>query len=190
MPGRLPRHLLAARPWRSRTGRRLHRALDAAADAARDRDRDPGRAPTHTTLEDLAMSHDRKPGIVLAELWERQSQHGNTYFSGFWGGLQVALLCDGERPHPTRPDETVVVWRLVAQEREPREGRQKPPARPPERDPGPERGNEPRSAGARPDAPGRPPRRESETARRERVAGEVATAYGLGDRDPDDTLPF
>jgi hypothetical protein len=108
---------------------------------ALDRDRDPGRAPIHAALEGLAMSHDHKPSIVLAELWERQSQHGNTYFSGFWGGLSVALLRDGERPHPTRPDETVVVWRLVAQEREPREGRQKPPARPPERDSGPGRGN-------------------------------------------------
>ena len=136
------------------------------------------------------MTYEHKPSVVLCELWERQSARSNTYFAGFWGGLQVALLRDGERPHPTRPDETVVVWRLVAQEREPREGRQKPPARPPERDPGPERGNEPRSAGARPDAPGRPVRRESETARRERVAGEVATAYGLGEGDPSDSLPF
>jgi hypothetical protein len=86
------------------------------------------------------MTYEHKPSVVLCELWERQSARSNTYFAGFWGGLQVALLRDGERPHPTRPDETVVVWRLVAQEREPREGRQKPPARPPERDPGPERG--------------------------------------------------
>ena len=190
MPGRLPRHLLAARPWRSRTGRRLHRALDAAADAARDRDRDPGRAPTHTTLEDLAMSHDHKPGIVLAELWERQSQHGNRYFAGFLGGLSLALLRDGERPHPTRPDETVVVWRLVAQEREPRDGPRKAPARPPERDPGPAGSGVSPSAGAAPGASQRPGRRESEAARRERVTDEIATAYGLGDSDPNDPLPF
>jgi hypothetical protein len=89
------------------------------------------------------MSHDHKPSIVLAELWERQSQHGNTCFSGFWGGLSVALLRDGERPHPTRPDETVTVWKLVAQERVPCDGPRKAPASPPGRDPGPERENPP-----------------------------------------------
>jgi len=51
MLSRLPRHLLAARPWRSRTGRRLHRALDAAADAALALARDPGHAPTTADLE-------------------------------------------------------------------------------------------------------------------------------------------
>jgi hypothetical protein len=136
------------------------------------------------------MTYEHKPSVVLCELWERQSARSNTYFAGFWGGLSVALLYDGERPHPTRPGETVVVWRLVAQERQPRDATSRPPAKPPERDPGAEREPEPRSAGARPDAPGRPPRRESETARRERVAGEVATAYGLGENDPDDALPF
>jgi hypothetical protein len=83
------------------------------------------------------MSYDRAPSITLLELWERRSAKNNLYFSGFLGGLQVALLRDGERPHPTRPDETVVVWRLVAQEREPRDGPRKAPASPSERDPGP-----------------------------------------------------
>ena len=55
------------------------------------------------------MSYD-KPSILLAELWERESKHGNVYYSGFWGNLSVALLRDGERPHPTRPDETITVW--------------------------------------------------------------------------------
>jgi hypothetical protein len=138
------------------------------------------------------MSHDHKPSIVLAELWERQSQHGNTCFSGFWGGLSVALLRDGERPHPTRPGEVVTVWKLVAQEREPRDGRQRPPAKPPEREEASAAPREeaPPPAGARPEAPQRPQRRESETARRERVAGEIATAYGLGEGDPSDPLPF
>ena len=134
------------------------------------------------------MTHDHKPSIVLAELWERESQHGNRYFNGFWGGLSVALLRDGERPHPTRPGEVVTVWKLVAQERDrpPR-----PPAKPPERDPGSGRAQqEPSAAGASPGASGRPSRRESETARREHVAGEIATAYGLGEGDPDDPLPF
>jgi hypothetical protein len=60
------------------------------------------------------MSHDRGPSLVLAKLWERTSRHGNQHFAGFWGGLSVALLRDGERPHPTRPDETVVVWSRLA----------------------------------------------------------------------------
>jgi hypothetical protein len=182
----VPRHLLVARPWRSRTGRLLHRALDAAAWAALDRDRDPGRRPTAAKLEGLAVSYDQKPRIVLAELWERQSSKGNAYFSGFMGHVSVALLRDGERPHPTRPGETVTVWKLVAQERErPPKPRQSPPGR----DPGPGRGNEPRAAGVPPDGPGRPYRRESETARRERVASEIAREHGL-ERDPDDALPF
>ena len=82
------------------------------------------------------MSYEHKPSIVLAELWERESKAGRQYFSGFCGGLQVALLRDGERPHPTRPDETIVVWKLVAQERQPRDGAQRTAAKPPERDPG------------------------------------------------------
>jgi hypothetical protein len=79
------------------------------------------------------MSYD-KPSILLAELWERESKHGNVYYSGFWGNLSVALLRDGERPHPTRPDETITVWKLVAQERQPRPAAQRPPTSPPERD--------------------------------------------------------
>jgi hypothetical protein len=141
------------------------------------------------------MSYNSGPSIVLAELWERQSAKGNQYFSGYWGGLQVALLKDGERPHPTRPEETITVWRLVAQERQPRDAASRPPAKPPEREeasaaPPPPPRETPPSAGARPEAPKRPLRRESETARRERVAGEIATAYGLGEGDPDDALPF
>jgi hypothetical protein len=132
VPRRVPRHLLASRAWRSAEGRR-HRLLDEAGWATLDRDRDRGRLPSTAELEQLRMTHDHKPSIVLAELWERESQHGNRYFSGFWGGLSVALLRDGERPHPTRPGEVVTVWKLVAQERDrpPR-----PPAKPPERDPG------------------------------------------------------
>jgi hypothetical protein len=80
------------------------------------------------------MSYERGPSIVLAELWERESSRGNQYFSGYWGNLSVALLRDGERPHPTRPEETIVVWRLVTQERQPREAAPKAAARPPGRE--------------------------------------------------------
>jgi hypothetical protein len=85
------------------------------------------------------MTYNSGPSIVLCELWERESKAGNTYFTGFMGAVSVALLRDGERPHPTRPDETITVWKLVAQERQPRDAAQKPPPRPPEREeaPGP-----------------------------------------------------
>jgi hypothetical protein len=83
------------------------------------------------------MSYEHKPSIVLAELWERESKAGRQYFSGYWGNLSVALLRDGERPHPTRPGEVITVWKLVASERQPRPAAQKPPASPPERDEAP-----------------------------------------------------
>jgi hypothetical protein len=139
------------------------------------------------------MTYNSGPSLVLCELWERESKAGRQYFSGFLGGLSLALLRVGEQPHPSRPGEVVTVWRLVAQEREPREGRQKPPARPPGRDQAPAPTIGPSGAGARPDGPQQPQRRfrrEGKAAQRERVAGEVAAAYGLGDRDPDDALPF
>jgi hypothetical protein len=139
------------------------------------------------------MSYDRAPSITLLELWERRSAKNNLYFSGFLGGLQVALLRDGERPHPTRPDETITVWRLVASERQPRDGAPKAAARPPERDPAP--GPPPAAAsdgGARPGAsraPQRRFRREGTRARQERVSAEIARGYGL-EADPDDAIPF
>src|SRR3982750_1222563 len=55
--------------------------------------------------------------VKLAELWERASAKGTRYFSGFMGDAQVLLFDGGERPHPTRPGETVHVWRLMVQER-------------------------------------------------------------------------
>ena len=40
------------------------------------------------------MSYERKPSVLLCELWERESAQGNVYFGGFMGGLSVA------RNHP------------------------------------------------------------------------------------------
>src|SRR4051794_22745891 len=57
--------------------------------------------------------------VKLAELWERTSARGTRYFSGFMGDAQVLLFDDGEKPHPTKPGETVHVWRLMVQERDP-----------------------------------------------------------------------
>jgi hypothetical protein len=65
---RLPRHLLAARPWRSRTGRLLHRAMDAAADAALSRDRDPPPLPAPLPLATLTerVGKSGRPVLVGA----------------------------------------------------------------------------------------------------------------------------
>jgi hypothetical protein len=55
----------------------------------------------------------------LADMWQRKSAKGATYFSGFMGDRQVLMFKDGEKPHSTRPDEMVIVWELLVQEREP-----------------------------------------------------------------------
>src|SRR5690348_3551322 len=67
------------------------------------------------------MSHGSgDPRMVkLAELWERTSARGTRYFSGFLGDAQILMFDGGEREHPTRPGETVHVWRLMVQERDP-----------------------------------------------------------------------
>jgi hypothetical protein len=132
------------------------------------------------------MSYD-KPSVVLAELWERTSAKGNTYYLGFMGSVSVALLRDGERPHPTRPGETVVVWKLLAQERA------APPRKAPhERGPPPGRVPAPTSQAAHSEAPQRPAlRREGAKARQERVSAEIARGYGVeSNEDLSDPIPF
>ena len=56
--------------------------------------------------------------VRRTELWERTSATGNRYFSGYLGTSQALLFLEGEKPHPTRPDETVVLWDLLVQERQ------------------------------------------------------------------------
>jgi hypothetical protein len=57
--------------------------------------------------------------VKLAEMWQRKSAKGSVYFSGFMGDCQVLLFREGKKPHPTRPDEEVIVWKLLVQERDP-----------------------------------------------------------------------
>lgn len=57
--------------------------------------------------------------VKLCEVWERTSAKGSTYFSGYLGSAQVLLFKEGEKPHPTRPGETVKVWNIMLQERDP-----------------------------------------------------------------------
>jgi hypothetical protein len=66
--------------------------------------------------------------VKIAELWERTSAKGTRYFSGFMGDCQVLMFDGGEKEHPTRPGETVHVWRLMVQERDPSRRPQRPPA--------------------------------------------------------------
>jgi hypothetical protein len=58
--------------------------------------------------------------VKLATLWRRtRAKSGKTYFSGFMGDCQLVMFEGGEQPHPTRADETVHVWKLMVQERDP-----------------------------------------------------------------------
>ena len=103
---------------------RAHRKMDQAYGDAMARDGDDGPAPD---VDALVRARDRGkdarsleaplPTLQLAELWERTSGRGRLYYVGFLGGPEVALIRAGEHPHPTRPDETVIVWRLMAKER-------------------------------------------------------------------------
>ena len=75
-------------------------------------------------IKDKPMSSTNGGGaqprmVRLAELWERRSAKGATYFSGFLGDAQLVMFDGGEREHPPRPGETVHVWRLFVQERDP-----------------------------------------------------------------------
>ena len=56
--------------------------------------------------------------VKLADLWQRKSAKGKVYFSGFMGDCQILLFKEGKKPHPTRPDEEVIVWKLLVQERD------------------------------------------------------------------------
>ena len=57
-----------------------------------------------------------QPSVTIAELWERTSQAGRTYFAAYLGRCRIALLAAGEREHK---GETVKVWNLVLAEQPP-----------------------------------------------------------------------
>ena len=71
----------------------------------------------HDTLGAGPMTAPRM--VKLCELWERTSAKGTRYFSGYLGSATVLVFAKGERPHPTRPDETVTVWDVLVQEKDP-----------------------------------------------------------------------
>ena len=91
------------------------------------------------------MSDGQPRMVKLCDLWQRESAKGTVYFSGFMGDCQVLLFKEGKKPHPIRPDEEVIVWKLLVQERDPnrrpQQRRQEPwqeilPPERPRRDPG------------------------------------------------------
>jgi hypothetical protein len=126
---RVPRHLLAARPWRSRTGRRLHRELDVAADGALARDRDPGRAPAAGEVSEMTS-----PRVLLMEVEIRSSERTGRPWCSAW--LGKARVIGFEADEPNARGHRVI--RLFVEEPS-REGLPRPPAKPPERDPGRDR---------------------------------------------------
>jgi hypothetical protein len=101
MPTRLPRHLLVARPPRSRAGRLLHRMLDRQADAALDRDRDPGRQPTAAEMGSFAMTHDRerRPRVLLMEVEARVSERTGRPWYSAWLGKARLIGFEADEPN-------------------------------------------------------------------------------------------
>lgn len=108
---------------------RSHRRMDQAFSEALAKDGDDYPAPDVDALvrsrdrgRDARSLAERPPKLMLAELWQRKSADGRTYFTGFLGGLMLVLLREGERDHPTRPGEKVIVWSLLAEHRPRRQG--------------------------------------------------------------------
>jgi hypothetical protein len=127
--------------------------------------------------------------VLLMTLSCRTSAKGNSYLAGWLGKASVVAFA-GEPDKFGNP-----TWDVFLAEPEPkRDSVQRPSASPPERvEAAPAPAPAASDGGTRPDGPPPPQRRyrpEGKAAQRERVAGEVAAAYGLGDRDPDDPLPF
>ena len=110
--------------------------------------------------------------VLLATLTECTSGRGNVYLRG-WAGASNLVAFRGEDDDQGRP-----TWHLYLVERQPREGGQASARRPQEREATSARATEPASAGTRSASFYRAPRRESQTARQERVAAEVAERHG------------
>jgi hypothetical protein len=68
--------------------------------------------------------------VKLADMWQRKSAKGTIYFSGYMGDCKILLFKEGKRQHPTKPDEEIIVWKLLVQERDPA---RRPQTRQPER---------------------------------------------------------
>src|SRR3954447_25887761 len=68
--------------------------------------------------EALAVRHDKQDVVTCCRSGSRApvSAKGPRYLSGFMGDTQVLMFDAGEREHPTKPGETVHVWRLMVQE--------------------------------------------------------------------------
>lgn len=83
-----------------------------------------GAADSHSTKSTHSSSTDgggrqQSRMVKVCSVWERTSARGSRYLSGFWGDCQVVGFFKGEKQHPTRPDETVLVWEIFLQEKDP-----------------------------------------------------------------------
>jgi hypothetical protein len=76
------------------------------------------------------MSEDRRM-VKIAEMLEFTSKAGNRYFRGYVGDVEYVMFYGGEKELKSRPGETVPMWRLLVQERDPSrrpQQREQPPA--------------------------------------------------------------
>ena len=136
------------------------------------------------------MSADRPRMLKLFKTWERVSQKGNDYQSGWWGDVEIVGFVK-EIPHPKRPGETVREWTYFGQERDPE---RRPQARQAsqEREP-PARGQSSQNASrARPERPETTGRAILDARPRDRARGDWTTDPGQVDtpHGPDDEIPF
>ena len=68
------------------------------------------------------MSRPQEPTVTWPSCGSAPAPAGAATSRASWAARQVLLFDAGEREHPTRPGETVHVWRLVLQERGPGAG--------------------------------------------------------------------
>jgi hypothetical protein len=95
-------------------------------------DAGPNRGMLEAALQDdVADGPMTGQQLKIAELWQRESAAGRTYYSGYLGQNRIMLFCAGERDHPKRPGERVHVWNLVLQPKDeqtaPRQQTRRPP---------------------------------------------------------------
>ena len=168
-------------------GAERHRELDRQC--ARAMGEAPGHAllPSRLRLKDMKSMSDRKPRILLLEAEIRTSERtGRQWYSAWLGRCRLVGF---ETDEPNERGHRVI--KFFAEEPEPRAGTPAPARDAQTGDRASTRTSEPASPAGRPGGAYKAPRRESEQARHDRVAGEVAERYGVrGDADLDDEIPF
>jgi hypothetical protein len=122
----------------------------------------------------MTYDRERKARVLLMEVEARVSERTGRPWYAAWLGKARVIGFEADQPN----ERGHKVIRLFVEEPKPRDGPPRPPAKAPERASGSGRGNERRAAGAPSGGPGRPSRRESQAARRERVSARSPAAMG------------